>query len=141
MSIISATSGEDRYPRVRFQSVGDAVAGRIISTEDYQETEFADDQARGVKKGDPKFFPSGDPVMGVRIVLETSPGDESSRVTLWAQGKRMLSSIAKAVHSQGARDLEEGADLAVTHTGYEGRAKAYQAAYARAADAGEREAA
>jgi hypothetical protein len=123
MSVIGSTSGEDRYPSAAFKSIGDGVAGRVVATEDYQEKVFG--------STDLKFFPSGDPVMGVRITLEMTPGDEATRVTIWAQGKRMLQAIAKAVKGAGAPDIELGSDLALTFTGYDGRAKVYQAAYVR----------
>jgi len=130
LSIIGQTSGA--YPRVSFKTLGDSVAGRIVAFEDYQCTEFMDDPKRGVKKGDLKFFEkSGDPIMGVKIHLEVVPGDESSRVTLYAEKPRMLKAIASAVKSTGAPDLEEGGDLAVTWSGMDGRAQGYQAAYAR----------
>lgn len=128
-AIANASSG---YTAVKFKAVGDAIAGRIIAFEDYQEKEYADDQARGVKKGDPKTYPSGDPIMGTKISLETNPGDESSRVTLWAQGKLMLAAIAAAVRGSERADIAVGDDLAVTFTGYDGRAKAYSAAYSPA---------
>lgn len=128
-AIANASTG---YDAVKFKSVGDAVAGRIISFEDYQEKEFADDATKGVKKGDPKTYPSGDPIMGTKINLETNPGDEKSRVTLWAQGKLMLAAIAAAVRGAEKPDIAIGDDLAVTFTGYDGRAKAYSAAYSPA---------
>ena len=131
MSLIGNISGDDKYPAVKFSNVGDAVAGVIVATEDYQEKEFGDDPKKGVRKGDPKFFESGDPIMAVRITLETNPGDASSRVNLYAQGARMLKAIAKAVKATGAADLELGGELAVTHTGRDGNAKAYESAYAR----------
>lgn len=128
MSLIG-NSGES----ASFKNVNDTVAGRIVAFEDYQEVEFSDDAAKGIKRGDPKFYPkSGDPVMGVRITLEKTPGDADSRVTLWAHGKLMLTAIREAVKGSGARDLELGADLAVAFTGYSGRAKTYQAQYVRA---------
>jgi hypothetical protein len=119
-------------PAVSLKAVGDSVAGRIAEFDNYQVTHFADDPKNGVKKGDLKFFPSGDPIMGVKVVLETSPGDAGSRVTLWAEKPNMLRAIAAAVRAQGATDLELGADLAVTFSGFEGRAHSFQAAYARA---------
>lgn len=122
MSIIGNTSGGDSYPRVSFKSVGDSVAGRIVSFEDYQVKDF--------QTKEPKFFPSGDPIMGVKVHLELTPGDAASRVTLWAEKKNMLKAIKNAVVGAGAQDIEEGADLAVTFSGYDGRAHAYQAAYA-----------
>lgn len=128
-AIANASSG---YTAVKFKAVGDAVAGRIIEFEDYQEKEFADDEKRGVKKGDPKTYPSGDPVMGTKIGLETEPGKEASRVTLWAQGKLMLAAIHAAVRGAGKQDIAVGDDLAVTFTGHDGRAKTYSAAYSPA---------
>jgi hypothetical protein len=100
------------------------VAGRIVAFDDYQEQDF-------YTKAPKVYEKSGDPVMGVRITLEQTPGDAESRVILWAHGKLMLSEIAQAVRATGARDLEHGANLTVTCTGYQGRAKTYQAAYTR----------
>jgi hypothetical protein len=103
---------------------GATVAGRIVAFEDYQEQDF-------YTKAPKVYEKSGDPVMGVRITLEQTPGDAESRIALWAHGKLMLTAIRQAVRAAGARDLELGADLAVTFTSYQGRAKAYQAAYTR----------
>lgn len=121
MSVIGSTAGA---PAVNLKNVGDSVAGRIVSFEDYQVKDFS--------SGEPKFFPkSGDPIMGVRIVLEVTPGDASSQVTLYAEKVNMLKAIASAVRATGATDLEKDADLAVTFSGWDGRAKAFQAAYDR----------
>lgn len=121
MSVIGSTSGPSA---VSFKNVGDSVAGRIVSFADYQVKDF--------NTGDPKVFEkSGDPVMGCAIVLEKTPGDAASQVTLYAEKPRMLKAISAAVRAQGASDIEAGADLAVTWTGMDGRAKAFSAAYAR----------
>ena len=126
MSAIAQSSGSS-YPAVQFSKIGDAVAGRIVAFEDYQEIDFDTKQ--------PAFYAkSGDPIMGTKVHLETSPGDEGSRVTLWCKGKRMMGAVATALRKEGASDLEVGADLAVTHTGMDGRAKDYQAAYSRPAE-------
>jgi hypothetical protein len=130
VSVIGNTSTASSA--VKFANLGDSVGGRIVAFEEYQEKEFGDNPAAGIKKGDLKFYPkSGDPVMGVLVTLERNPGDVSSRVSLYAQGARMLKAIAAVVKAEGASDLEIGADLAVTFTGYDGRAKVYQAAYGR----------
>lgn len=124
-------------PTASFKTPNDAVAGRIVGFEDYQEKEFNDNPATGAKKGDPKFYPNPgpdgkpQPVMGCRITLETTPGNEDSRVAIWAHGKRMLGAIRAAVQATGARDLEIGADLYVQFTGYAGAAKTYNAGYSR----------
>lgn len=125
MSAFGNVSTGDKYPAVTFKSVGDSVAGRIVGHEDYQETVFGSKEL--------KFYPnSGDPVMGVRIFLETKPGDEESRVTLWCQGKLLMKAVATAFRAAGVQDIREGDDLAVTFTGYDGRAKTYSAAYSPA---------
>lgn len=119
MSLIGQTTNS-----VAFKNLGDGVAGRIVAFEDYQAKVFGTNE--------PKVFPSGDPVMGVRITLETRPGDAESRTALWAEGKEILKAIRTAVRAMGAGDLEAGADLSVQFTGYQGRAKVFTAAYARA---------
>lgn len=122
MSAISQVSSG--YTAVTMNNVGDAVAGRITGFDDYQVNDFTTKQ--------PKFFPSGDPIMGTKIHLETRPGDEESRVTLWAEKANMLKAIAAAVRDKGAADIAEGADLAVTFTGFNGKAKTFTAAYSPA---------
>jgi hypothetical protein len=129
LSVIGNTATYDKHPSVSFKAIGDSVGGRIVDFEEYQEQDFYSKE--------PKFFdnpgPDGkpQPIMGIRITLEQNPGDTSSRVTLWAKGGKMLKAIAMVVKAAGATDLEVGADLAVTFTGYDGRAKTFQAAYAR----------
>lgn len=127
MSAISDRGTGNKW--VKFANVGDNVVGTIVTFEDLQDTEFEDLPARGVKKGDLKFYPSGDPVMFTRITLETIPGDESSQVTLDAKGKLMMQAIGKAIRAAGGKDLEIGGDLAVVFTGYQGRAKSYSSNY------------
>lgn len=122
MSAISQVSSG--YTAVNLKNVGDAVAGRIVGFEDYQVNDFSTKQ--------PKFFPSGDPIMGTRVHLETTPGDEETRVTLWAEKANMIKAIAAAVRQAGKADIEEGADLAVTWTGFNGKAKTFSAAYSPA---------
>lgn len=122
MSAISTTATEDSFPAASLKQVGDTVAGRIVSFTDYQCTDF--------KTKAPRFYPSGDPILGVRVVIETNPGVESSRVTLFVQGKYYMRAIAKAVKAAGASDLAEGADLSVSVTGFDGQARLYDAEYA-----------
>lgn len=129
MSVIGTTNTSEKYPSVSFKSIGDAVVGRIVALEDYQQKEYnTNPNAPVVLK---TWKKSGDPMMGVRVTLETNPGDKTSRVTLWGEGQKLLMALAAAVKGSGAPDLEIGADLAVTFDGYDGRAKTYKADYAR----------
>jgi len=132
MSLIAAAT---TATAVNFKSVGDSIAGRIVGIEEYQQKEFGSDalKFRTDKDGNMVRDAAGQPVpqMGVRITLETEPGNESSRQTLWVEKWRMVKAIANAVTSAGASDIEIGGDLAVTFSAYEGRAKAFSAAYAK----------
>lgn len=124
MSQFTNVSTSPGYPSVSFKQVGDDVAGIIVAFEDYQETVYGSKEL--------KTYPSGDPIMGVRVHLELVPGDESSRVTLWAQGKLLMKAIAIAMKNAGVSDIGIGDQLAVKFTGYDGRAKTYSAAYEKA---------
>lgn len=121
-AIANQSSG---YTAVSLKTAGDSVTGRIIDFADYQVTEF------DTKK--PKFFPSGDPIMGVRVDMETNPGHEDSRVTLWAEKKNMLKAIADAVRGADKADIAIGDDLAVTRVGMDGKSITFVAAYSPAA--------
>lgn len=124
MSALGSANGVS----VSFKNIGDSVAGRIVALEDYQQKDFSTQEL--------KFYPkSGDPMMGTRITLETRPGDEESRVVLWVEGQRLIKAVRDAFKAAGAPDVAIGDDIAVTHTGMDGRAKAYQGAYSKAADA------
>lgn len=112
------------YKAVKLAATNDSVAGRIVSFEDYHTKDF--------KTGESKFFPSGDPILGTRIVLDTDPtkpDDDSSYVTLHAEKVNMLRAIAAAVRGAGKVDIEVGGDLAVTRTGMDGNAQTFSAAY------------
>ncbi len=111
-------------PSVAFKTVGDSVAGRITGFEDYQETEYGSNPP--VLK---TYTKSGDPVMATRIYLDTEPGGNSNIVTLYCQGKKLQTAVASAFTSAGRKDLVIGDDLAVTFTGYDGKAKTYAANY------------
>lgn len=123
MSAIASQTSSG-YKAVRFSQTGDSVAGRIVGFEDYQVTEYG--------TGKPKVFPSGDPIMGTRVHLETEPGNESSRVTLWVEKAAQLKAVADAFRRAGVQDLRIGDDLAMTRTGMNGNAQTYSAEYATA---------
>jgi hypothetical protein len=67
----------------------------------------------------------------VHIVLEQTPGDQSSRASLLADTRRLRGAIGKAFYAEGASILEVGGYLTVTWTGYDGSAKDYSAEYTR----------
>lgn len=103
-------------PSAKFNAIGDAYVGRIISMVERQNTKPG--------SGEPIFFPSGDPQMVWVITIETASGE---RLALWAgggkykvasgSGESMLSAIGSAVRAAGAAAVDVGAELAVAHTG------------------------
>lgn len=105
-----------------FAQLGDKYVGRIVSMKQQQQTD--------PNTGQPKNFPSGDPMMLWLIQLQPDTGDA---VTLWAKagrftpvtgsGESMLGAIGTAVRAAGASSLEVGGRLAVAFTG-ESEAKA-----------------
>jgi hypothetical protein len=102
-------------PSAKWDNIGDKYVGRIISMDPKQQTDT---------NGNPRTFPSGDPMMLWIIVLEQTNGD---RVALWAkagrfkavkgEGESMLNAIGAAVRAAGASGVDMGAELAVQYTG------------------------
>jgi len=117
-----------------FQSIGDKHEGTIIAIKQTNQTD--------PKTGQPKLFPSGDPMPIWIITVQPPQGDP---VSLWAKGGRfvaktgtgesMLSAIGTAVRAAGASSVDVGGKLAVAFTGETeakpgmNAAKLYQAAY------------
>jgi hypothetical protein len=100
--------GQDNYPAVQAKHVG-AVGGQVVAYTTYQVVDFA------TRK--PKFFApppkgSGGPVTGLRLVIETTPGAASSRVSVYAQTPRQLKDTADAL-----RNLDAPYQLKETLTG------------------------
>jgi hypothetical protein len=122
MSAIANRTAE-RYTTVSLKNLGDSVAGRIVAFEDYQPTDFNTKEL--------KTFKDGSPWPGVRIHLEQEPGNEATRVTLYAEKINMLNAIGTAVAAAGASDIEVGGDLAVTFSGRDGQAHTFSAQYAK----------
>ena len=122
----------------KFEAAGDTHVGEIVEiSERLQATKYG--------TTDPSFWPSGDPMMQVKITLQTDerdpedPADDGKR-GLWVleSGKQggMLWAIREAVKKSGADDLREGGRLQVTFTGTDPESKnpqnprkLYQAAY------------
>lgn len=83
-----------------------------------QEREYDKDNPGG---GAPKFFPSGDPIMGVHVVLQTderdaSIEDDDGRRTFYCEGRYIKEAVRNAVRNAGANGLEVGGRLTVTFT-------------------------
>lgn len=71
--------------------------------------------------GNPKFFPSGDPIMGIHVVVQTTERDASidgddGRRTFYIEGRYLKEAVREGVRNAGAPGLEVGGQLTVTFT-------------------------
>lgn len=103
-----------------FDQVGDAITGTIESTEVRQQT--------NISTGDPEVWPNGDPKMQLLVRLQTAERedqDDDGVRALYVKGskkpgsKSLHDAVATAVRQAGAKGLEEGGTLTVTHDGTE----------------------
>jgi hypothetical protein len=101
-------------PAAKFEHPGDTVSGRITETKARQEVDF--------KTREPKTFPSGDPIMGIIVTVQTalrdpSIADDDGKRRVFVEGKRMKDALREAVlvHGYGTK-LLVGGELTVTFT-------------------------
>lgn len=123
-------------PTAKFHTPGTSVGGRItLPPKAHQEREF-----KPGGQGAPKFYPSGDPIYGVTVQVQTNLrdpaiADDDGQRRLFVEGKRMKEAVRDAVHATGEAKLLQGGELHVTYIG-DGQAenglnapKLYQALY------------
>lgn len=103
-----------------FENVGDSITGTVESTEVRQQTD--------ISTGDPQTWPNGDPKMQLVVTLQTGQredADDDGLRSLYVKGSKkpgsrsMHDAVASAVRSSGAKGLEAGGTLTVTHDGEE----------------------
>lgn len=131
--------GGSAPPAAEWAQPGSRVEGTIVGKpRSYHAREFA---ANG-QAGDLKYFPSGDPILGVMVDIQTplrGPDDNGIR-RLYVESQRMMTAVRDAVRVAGAAGLEAGAWISVVWTGTEqGKgtipAKTWVAEYRRASQA------
>lgn len=136
--------GGDGIKGASFANPGDSVEGTIVSPpKAREEREF--NQVTKRSDGPVKTFPSGDPIYGILVDLQTAqrdpmdPEDDGVR-RVYVEGRRLKDAIRTAVSNAGGKGLEVGGYLKVTHTGMEAAgtvmAKAYVAEYRTPANQG-----
>lgn len=138
--------GGARVPTAKFDSPGIVVGGRIVAPpKAHQEREY---DRNNPGQGRPKTFPSGDPIYGLTIDVQTdqrdpSIADDTGVRRIYVEGKRMKEAVRNAVQAAGAPKLEIGGTLEVVFTGYGQAAsegvnapKEYQARYTAPAGSG-----
>lgn len=134
--------GGDGVPSAKFAEPGETVAGVIQEFKAYQEREYNKETKRSDGPG--KTFPSGDPIMGIAIDLQTAirdpfvEGDTGLR-RVYLQGKNMKQTVREAIVAGGGTGLAKGANLSITFTHRDdpmdkGSAKNYTAVFTTAAN-------
>lgn len=106
-------------PAAKFDQPGTVVGGKIVAPpKTHVEREYSPTKPG---QGEPKKFPSGDPIYGVTVDVQTSQrndADDDGVRRIWIEGKRMKESVRDAVREAGAHRLEAGGELWVKFTGF-----------------------
>lgn len=117
MDVLMGGSGA---PTAKFEQPGTTIGGRIVAPpRSHQEREY---DRNNPGKGALKTFPSGDPIMGITIDVQTdqrdpsNPDDDGVR-RIYVEGKRLKEAVRNAVVASGSPKLEVGGILQVTFTG------------------------
>lgn len=104
----------------KFEGPGVRKMARIIKPpQSKQEREYVKDQPGA---GPLKFFPSGDPIMGVTVEVQTQEKDDwedDGKRTFYIEGRRLKDAVREAVQQAGGAGLEVGGTLDVTLTHYD----------------------
>lgn len=141
--------GGPSHPGVQFQQPGDGVRGAVVlAFESRQERAFVLPRADGTTvpwhERAPLFFPSGAPIYGVVVTVQTTdrlgPEDDGKR-TLFIEGKGKKQTLRDAIRKAGASGLEVGAVIDFVFERSENpndpkARKHYSARYVPAAQAG-----
>lgn len=102
-----------------FENIGDSITGTVVSTEVRQQTDLS---------GNPRTWDDGNPIMQLVVKLQTThreDQDDDGVRAVYVKGSKKAGSrslhdaVATAVRSSGAKSLEEGGTLTVTHDGTE----------------------
>jgi len=110
--------GGGSQPTAKFVNPGDTVGGRIVAPpRAHQEREY---NPANPGQGTPKYFPSGDPIFGITVDVQTNLRDDAEDNgirRIYVEGKRLKEAVRTAVQEAGATKLEVGGELHVTFTG------------------------
>jgi hypothetical protein len=109
--------GGSGSPAWKFEGPGTTREGVIASPpQAKQEREYDPSSPGG---GALKVFPSGDPIMGVIVEVQTGErdsADDDGKRTFYVEGRYIKEAVRDAVRASGARGLEVGGHIKVTFT-------------------------
>ena len=100
---MSALAPRAKYPSVKFDTMGKRYAGTVAMPPESR-------QARVYNSTELATWPSGDPVMETRIILDLD--NEGGRVAIYAK-RTLATAITKALVDAEAPDIEVGGRLVV----------------------------
>lgn len=105
-------------PAWKFDEPGTTHSGTVISLKAKQEREYDKQNPGG---GALKFFPSGDPIMGVLVDVRTDERDpaidsDDGKRTFYIEGRYLKEAVREGVLAAGAKGLEPGGRITVTFT-------------------------
>ncbi|WP_225754700.1 hypothetical protein [Actinotalea sp. Marseille-Q4924] len=106
-------------PSWKFTEPGTTRTGVIKAPpQAHQEKDYDPNNPGG---GKPKFYPSGDPIMGITVEVQTDdrdPGieDDDGARTFWIEGRYLKDAVRAAVRAAGANGLQVGGRITVTFT-------------------------
>lgn len=134
--------GGDGIPGAKFDEPGASVEGIVTGFQSRQVREYNSVTKRSDGPG--LKFPSGDPIMGILLDLQTQErdpfmeGDTGAR-RVYVEGKNLKQTIREAIQAAGGKGLEKGARLVLTFTHRDDpmdkrSAKHYTATYTTAAN-------
>lgn len=109
--------GGGAAPAWKFNEPGTTRTGTILSKTTRQERDYDKDNPGG---GDLKYFPSGDPIMGIVIEVATDErdagGEDDGKRTFYIEGQHLKAAVRDAVKATGSQKLEIGGRVTVTFT-------------------------
>lgn len=108
--------GGGNAPAWKFEDPNTTHTGTILTKSTRQEREYDRDNPGG---GAPKFFPSGDPIMGIVIEVATderTSSEDDGKRTFYVEGKYLKEAVRNGVRGAGSAKLEIGGRLTVTFT-------------------------
>ncbi len=113
--------GAANAPAWKFQSPGVTKSGVVCSApQTRQEREYDPNNPGG---GLPKTYPSGDPIWGIHVEVQTDEVDTSKahddgKRTFYVEGRRVKDALRTAIRNSGAAGLEVGGRIDVTLDSY-----------------------
>lgn len=106
-------------PSWKFTDPGTSRTGVIKAPpQAHQEKDYDPNNPGG---GKPKFYPSGDPIMGITVEVQTderdpSIEDDDGARTFWIEGRYLKDAVRAAIRAGGANGLQVGGRITVTFT-------------------------